>query len=65
MYDEDLTQAADARGLTRRTMLGVGAAGTAGLLLTAGAHPRRGIPGSYNRMWDAPAPMTIASHMRL
>ena len=53
MYDEDATLTSGARGFTRRTMLGVGAAGAAGLLLTAGAHPRRGIPGSHNRMWDA------------
>lgn len=38
--------------VSRRSVLGVGAAAAAGLLLTAGANPNRGM-GSLNRMWDA------------
>ncbi|MFC9559071.1 flavin monoamine oxidase family protein [Agromyces sp. NPDC056965] len=54
MYDDDSTPAmSSARLPSRRAVLAVGAAGAAGLALTAAARPGRGIPGSYHRMWDA------------
>ncbi|MFB9309245.1 monoamine oxidase [Agromyces hippuratus] len=53
MYDDESTPTASRAGaLTRRTLLGVGAAGAAGVLLTAGARPGAFVPASYNRMWD-------------